>query len=327
LRDRKDWDVVILSPLQGLLVVNQSRPSSPPQPQSSPGATFVVFRPPEFSGLLEVIYHRPNPPKAPAAGDSLSPTQEELIQRWSGGSSDEEGVAGDVNRTTPDALPSLKTWQPSAICPTPFSLAGPRPAYFVRPSLSLLNSLNGLRKLSTLNVETVMHPSLSPNAAARSTGADFYKDHHEPYGVLPWLCAWPGVRILVAEHPLVSADAGVRGGAPGWLQEGDGRYFQEEEEVEFNPFGEEAKAALEREAEFGSSQGWPLGGGGLAASLGKRLDEEVALRRSKMNPSDWEEKMETSFPALLCTRSLEPSLCTFDFDFKPPPQKMLSVKI
>lgn len=273
---RKDWDVIILSPLE-VLPPDIHPPTT--SGSSTPARPYYVYRPPGFVGVLEVHFERPTPPVPPDMGENVHPSPEDLLARW-GGSNRSEGES------------HFATWQPCTLCPTPISTAGPYPAYFIRPSYALLSNLNAIRKLSTVNAHTLPHPS-SSKSGGDDFSTSFYKDSVEPYGVLPWLCVWPGMRVLIAERPMVSSDGGMmarRGGGEG------GEWGGEEEEVEMEVgSGEDA---LEGEAEVGRSTGWDLSpGGGLAAQLGALLDA--------LPPPT----LPGAVRALKCTQSLSPKLC------------------
>jgi hypothetical protein len=277
---RSDWDAIFLGALQPVA------PARVP-PRLAPllalgAATVVVARPPGFSGVLELHFPRPPPPPPPrgaAAGNE------------SGG-----GGGGDAA----EAL--LRGWRasyfPSGVCPPPLAAAGPHPAYLLRPSLHFLRHLNGIRQLSTLTVDTLLHPddgrgAARPppppppgSAAAAAAAMDVpYADAVEPYGLLPWLCAWPSLRLLVAESPVVAS------AAAGWAA-----WAEDEEEA----------AALAGEGGGGEGGGGAQGGG-LAPRLAALIDAAPAPQ----NPR--------AIKAIRCARSLLPESCAVEPEWVPPP--------
>ena len=113
-----------------------------------------------------------------------------------------------------------------------------------------------------------------------------YADAVEPYGMLPWICAWPHLRLLVAEVPLV-APAGAAWAA--WAE------------------SEEEAAALREGGEGGSGSG----SGDAPQGLGPLLAALVDAAPIPRNP--------LAVRAIRCARSLLPETCTAEEEWVPPP--------
>jgi hypothetical protein len=271
LAGRSDWDVVVLGALHPV----------PPPPEGGAAArllrlgerSVIVHRPAGFpSGLLQLHFPRPPPPPPlrTSANDTGAVHVDELLGRW------------------------RASYFPSTVCPPPLAAAGPHPAYLLRPSLHFLRQLNSIRQLSTLTVDTLAHPGAGArrppapppprSAAAAAAAMDVsYADATEPYGLLPWLCAWPTLTVLLADSPLVDA---ARAGWAAWAE-------GEAEAGEVLAGGGAGAAEVD-------------GGPGLAPALAALVDAAPPPR----TPG--------AVRALRCARSLLPATCAAEAEWVPP---------
>jgi hypothetical protein len=267
LRARADWGVILLG---GIPPLDVDAAAARALELGAPGRV-RVFAPPRSRGVLGLDVAPPAPPPPPSKAD-----------------------ADAAVRAGPAALADA-LWrprvQPLAVCPPPVSAAGPSPAYLARPSRQLLGAINEIRVHATANLVTVGHPDASgstANATRRPPHATpwEYADAIEPPGVVPWLCAWRGVRVWVAVDPLVAAAAGDADVSPDAADGADG-----------------ADARDDARAHDGAWPTRPTLATALAAALSRARAAAAAAGR---------------VPVLSCPRSLVASDCDVDHEWQPP---------